>query len=422
MAAGALTDTDTQQPSAGGVTVTNAPAGAGQTLISTSTTTASWQPGMLSVKAFGAAGNGVNDDTTAIQAALNAAAESNAVFVPPGIYIVSRPLTMLAGTLLAGAGNGAAVLRAKAGTNLGGNLLQVNANRANYSVTIRDVQLDGNSPNGASVTNGIYLFAPSDCLVEGVRIVQVSGNSLQLDGSATYLGTANKVVNSFVRACGGHGFLTTAFCTDTQLTGDDFGSCSGAAFYLGGAQAALAGCIGWGCGVGLDVASSSGETWVVGCRFDSNEYDGVDIAGPNVTLTGCYVENNSCALTDAHDGISVASTASDVSIVGCRSVGAFQISQNQRYGINVAPGRSGPVTIVGNDVTGNATGGIDLGGTYETDTVLANTGSTVTTVPVLCQTATTATAGTAGAAPPQVAGYLLVNVGGTTGKIAYYNA
>jgi len=55
----------------------------------------------VSVKDFGAVGDGVTDDTAAIQAAL--AAASN-VFIPAGVYVISSPLTLSNNHKLIGAG------------------------------------------------------------------------------------------------------------------------------------------------------------------------------------------------------------------------------------------------------------------------------------------------------------------------------
>jgi hypothetical protein len=55
----------------------------------------------VSVKDFGAVGDGVTDDTTAIQAALNA---SLSVYVPAGTYLISAALTVPANTLFYGEG------------------------------------------------------------------------------------------------------------------------------------------------------------------------------------------------------------------------------------------------------------------------------------------------------------------------------
>src|SRR5262249_14308670 len=47
------------------------------------------------VKDFGAVGNGSNDDTAAIQAAVNwnSGPDRGTIYFPPGTYVVSRPIT-----------------------------------------------------------------------------------------------------------------------------------------------------------------------------------------------------------------------------------------------------------------------------------------------------------------------------------------
>jgi len=57
----------------------------------------------VSVKDFGASGDGVADDTVAIQNAINAAKIGNVVYFPPGTYKISSVLTLYAGVTLRGA-------------------------------------------------------------------------------------------------------------------------------------------------------------------------------------------------------------------------------------------------------------------------------------------------------------------------------
>jgi len=83
-------------------------------------------PLALDVRDFGAKGDGVTDDTAAIQAALEAAKEHGGhraqrhVTLPPGIYAISRPLLIPSGTTIHGSG-GATVIRAT--TSFGGKAL-----------------------------------------------------------------------------------------------------------------------------------------------------------------------------------------------------------------------------------------------------------------------------------------------------------
>ena len=63
----------------------------------------------VSVKDFGAVGDGVVDDTLAIQAALTSA---TAVYVPPGTYRIANTLTVAYGRTLAGAGQSSVIVGA----------------------------------------------------------------------------------------------------------------------------------------------------------------------------------------------------------------------------------------------------------------------------------------------------------------------
>lgn len=76
----------------------------GQTLVASSSSATMWTSRDFNVMAYGATGNGTTDDTTAIQAALTAAASGGVVYFPPGTYLISTALAPSSGTRLTGAG------------------------------------------------------------------------------------------------------------------------------------------------------------------------------------------------------------------------------------------------------------------------------------------------------------------------------
>lgn len=82
----------------------------------------------INARRFGALGNGIKDDTTAIQAALNAASALGAgvVFLPRGTYLATA-LTVPGGVTLRGAGVGATSVK---NTNTANNLLAASAGAA----------------------------------------------------------------------------------------------------------------------------------------------------------------------------------------------------------------------------------------------------------------------------------------------------
>jgi len=316
----------------------------------------------FNVKTYGATGNGSSDDTSAIQAAVTAAISASVsggciVYFPIGIYMIASPITIPGGIYILGAGMGGTIIRAAASSTMNA-MLTTPTGQFSYEITVSDIQLDGNSTNSATVTNGFYGYGLTDSIIQRVRVVQVSGNGIQLDGSPTFLGTANKVVNSFARVCG-IGLLTTSGSTDTLIQGCDFGDCTGQAYYIGGSNSSLVGSIGWGSLTGCSIDASTILTWIDGCRFDNNELNGLYIAGKNTQVTGCLFEANSHASSGTKAGIEVVSGAGNVLITGTRSIGVTTVGTTQQsYGLLLDAGRVGPATIADCDFTGNGSGGL----------------------------------------------------------------
>jgi hypothetical protein len=117
-------------------------------------------PFYSSVKDFGARGDGVTDDTTAINAAFSAAntAGGGTVFFPFGTYLVGR-LVIWANTTALGVGKGS-VLKLKDATN--NPLLQINSTSAYFDdISVQNLHFDGNKANNAT-GSGIVLVGRRD--------------------------------------------------------------------------------------------------------------------------------------------------------------------------------------------------------------------------------------------------------------------
>ncbi|HET6747595.1 MAG TPA: glycoside hydrolase family 55 protein [Candidatus Saccharimonadales bacterium] len=107
----------------------------------------------LNVKDFGALGNGVHDDTSAIQAALNnLPAAGGTVFVPAGTYVISSPIQLGEGARLMGAGAGT-VLRVAASAS-GIDVIKIGNGGATVSfagVSNLKISSDGQKSAGAAI-------------------------------------------------------------------------------------------------------------------------------------------------------------------------------------------------------------------------------------------------------------------------------
>jgi hypothetical protein len=104
----------------------------------------------ISVKDFGAVGDGVADDTSEIQAALTAGAGS-AVYFPGGTYLISATLTVPDDTMVTGDGYGSVVFQ---------NTREQNVFELGNNCTVQHLRLKGDGATSGGVSfqknNGIY--------------------------------------------------------------------------------------------------------------------------------------------------------------------------------------------------------------------------------------------------------------------------
>ena len=123
----------------------------------------------VSVKDFGAVGNGITDDTAAIQAAMNA---SYSVYFPSGTYLVTTQLVPTHAVDLIGAGREATKI------NLNVNDFGIKTTVSGRTVAIRDMSLFGNT----SLTNnaGVSLFDNGNRALERLAVYNFAQIGVQI--------------------------------------------------------------------------------------------------------------------------------------------------------------------------------------------------------------------------------------------------
>lgn len=177
---------------------------------------------VVSVKEFGAVGNGIVDDTASIQAAINSSPVGATVYLPPGTYLVSAPIVLSSQRELAGAGHShanATVIKQKNGVNLTNGagltgIIVANSWWNNYSfcdlpVRIRDLTIDGNSTNnGSSTACGIvltnYRSWVVDCDIintpkDGIRFTDTTASGSNVVGNTC---VENRIINCHISTTG----------------------------------------------------------------------------------------------------------------------------------------------------------------------------------------------------------------------------
>lgn len=192
----------------------------------------------VSVKDFGAVGDGATDDTSKLQAALNAGVP---LYFPPGTYLTDA-LTIPTRACVHFAGIGQAVLKLK--NNATGHLLSLATNAAERVQLRGGFTIDGNKANQSSAWNGIHFLNTGSAaahiaasaigsndprhIVDGIVIVNCKGDGVHIEGRG-----GSTFANISVYTCDGVGFYTNGF--DSRFHNINVGGSGLHSFHIGSA-------------------------------------------------------------------------------------------------------------------------------------------------------------------------------------------
>jgi len=150
---------------------------------------------VISVKDFGARGDGIANDWLSIQRALSAAAGIARLYIPPGLYMITQELRMPSNTYVYGAGIGTTVIKLSAGVSASQNVLTNSQNTRSYltnqgneNIIVKDLELDGNaqrfaggySISGSTAGCALGLASVTNALVENVYCKDACNHSLDV--------------------------------------------------------------------------------------------------------------------------------------------------------------------------------------------------------------------------------------------------
>lgn len=241
------------------------------------------------VRAYGAAGDGTTDDSTAIQAAIDAAnaAGSGVVFFPVGVYAIESSLVLKQGAVLCGVYPGVATSASMKGSTIKARanlttMIGTDLVTAREGMGLRHLLIDGNQAN-FTVTTGVKLFGRKMRL-DSVDVVNVSGTGVHLvrtDFTPTpdQFCWVNWMTNCTVGGCA-KGILNES--TDSWFIGN----------YFGGNDENEEKCSGGNVWFGNHFDNSS----VVGMKFTSDNRGGSGVLSPGTRIIGNYFDLNAVGL------------------------------------------------------------------------------------------------------------------------------
>ena len=244
----------------------------------------------VSIKDFGAVGDGVTDDTAAIQAALDAAPQGGAVYVPNGTYKITDALTISKAITIYGDGPGKWI------DSLGGSIIKQTDNTKNAFTLVASTAQYAFGQYGL---NNVNL---RDFAIEGPSSSDYAPRGIGCD-------TTVNSGNYHIRECTFTNLEVRFFDTGIELVGicylNDFyggviSQCgTGFALYKGaasdrGGQTRFFGttidlitdaCIRW------NTDTTSGDLSLFGCTFADAAYGLVANEESTLMISGCSFEN-----------------------------------------------------------------------------------------------------------------------------------
>lgn len=255
----------------------------------------------INVKDFGAVGNGVANDTAAINAAIAVLTPGDTLFFPRGRYMTSggHVINTAAVTVLGPSGRGGAFWSsAQLYLRPASNADMLTLTSSAGGATVRNLSLQGDKTNQTGASRGVVVATGNHYfLLDAVWVEEFKGDGFSITGNSGTIDNCESRVND---------------------------------------------------GYGMSLNSS--DVVVSGCYIDQNAHSGVFVSPGSVSFNSCHIWGNGTSHTGWYDGMTFDGA------VQCQVVNCY-IESNEDAGVRCRGGSQG-IIVDGCDIWNNKSNGI----------------------------------------------------------------
>lgn len=316
-------------------------------------------PSLFNIKNYGAVGDNVADDTTAIQNAVNAAqAVGGQVIIPIGTFLISAPITLYGGMSVVGSSMRGSKIRLKNASN-SAMLITPNDSIQRYGLMLSNFSLDGNAVNQTGTSPIVNIFAMNEAVLDRLYITNPRGSAIKVgQATANMTSTVSNISDCVIRGdvsnTQGSGIELISGSSDALIRNNDIGFFSvGAGVLLSGHNGATIESTNvWQCKYGYQLYQANRA------RFSNSLSDYAKLHGfiaqesSDLQLSNCQARESSQTAANVSDGFRfegpATGQATNILLVNCRAMGA-----QQRVGVGLI-NNLGYVRIIGGSMVGNA--------------------------------------------------------------------
>jgi len=363
---------------------------------------------VFNVKKYGAKGDGVTDDTTAIVATVEAAQGGGIVFFPPGTYLISNTIFILHSNIsLIGSGPGASSIKAKAGSEAIAMIVIGDGVTTCAHCSVANLHIT--SENQKTANQAIKLIKTFKTWLYNLRIEWQYNSIFAFNSTQTWLrdsdirDTKNDAIIWENELESGYDFYINNVVADNP----DVVNAGNGINWLGGENFVIQNCDFLNFNVGFHIHPATGRHtrfgFFVNSEFDFakdnniriTNFDGGDIIGLNFTNSwsgtatnyGVLITNEGIGEIQGirfighksfHNGLAGIRLdgGRDIHLLGCDVIGNSQTNPNTRSGIEISANMGDNWSIIscksGNEYQqGNTqSNGINLDGSHTYTNVL----------------------------------------------------